>query len=265
MLNKNISLLLCMVFLFAFIPFVQSAPPVTSVQQFTEGLYLKYPSDQIIKQNMPYEFEVHVYNISNGMPITTGITCYFHLYNSTGKHQLELTDSTPSHVFDYSFNVLAGNFTEVGDYYYIVQCNSTSLGGFIEVAIEVTPNGLETSTGGAIIEVSLILVLLILLMSCVFIFMETDNLLARVGTLGFGYLLLIAITFISWNMASDFLLSAPFIAEMFRILFFVFVVGAFPLLIGAFAYYLIMIFKIKEIQRLMDHGMSENDAQRRVR
>lgn len=152
-------------FLFALIfitsmSLVASAPPVIQ-QQFTEGFNLKYPSDQIIKVGHPYEFEVHVFNISNGMPVTTGVDCYFHLYNSTGKHQLELTDSTPSHIFDYSFNVLGGNFSVVGDYYYIVQCNSTSLGGFVEVPFEVTPNGKDKPEGITIVIFSLIFIAII--------------------------------------------------------------------------------------------------------
>jgi hypothetical protein len=50
---------------------------------------------------------------------------------------------------------------------------------------------------------------------------------------------------------------------MFRILFWILIVGLFPLVIGGFAYYLIMLFRIKEIERLMGKGMSEEDAQRR--
>jgi hypothetical protein len=39
---------------------------------------------------------------------------------------------------------------------------------------------------------------------------------------------------------------------------------AFPLLIGAFAWYVIMLFQIKEIQTLMDKGFSEDEARRRT-
>jgi len=247
------------------LPLVASAPPVTTTQQFTTGYQLKYPSDQVLKQNQGFEFEAHVFNISDGYPITSGISCYFHLYNSTGKHALELTDATTSHNFDYSFDVGAGNFSVVGDYYYILQCNSSSLGGYVEVPFQVTPNGLELTEGRAFVDIGLLAMLVIFLAGCVFMFVSFDNLLARVGMFGLSYLLLIAVTFISWNMASDFLLSAPFVAEMFRILFFVLIIGAFPLLIGAFAWYVIMLFKIKEIENLMKHGISESDAEQRVR
>jgi hypothetical protein len=64
-------------------------------------------------------------------------------------------------------------------------------------------------------------------------------------------------------MASDFITSSPFLIEMLRILFFVLVIGAFPLLIGAFAWYLIMLFKIREIERLMSKGLDYNEAEQR--
>lgn len=136
--NIIFTILLLMIVL----PFVQSAPPVIQ-QQFTEGFNIKYPSDQIIREGHPYEFEAHVFNVSNGVPLYSGIDCYFHLYNSTGKHQLILTDNTTSHIFDYSFYVLGDNFS-VGDYYYIIQCNSSTLGGYVEVPFEVTKYGLNT-------------------------------------------------------------------------------------------------------------------------
>ena len=129
------------------ITFVSAVKPVTTTTQFTEGYVLKYPSYQVFKQNQNYEFEIHVFNISTGHPITSGISCYFHLYNSTGKHQLELTDSTVSHRFDYSFNVAGRNFSKAGDYYYIAQCNSSKLGGYVEVPIEVNPSGLTETLG----------------------------------------------------------------------------------------------------------------------
>ncbi len=129
---------LCLLFL---INLVSSAPPVSTVQQFTEGFVLKYPPQQTLQQNKPFEFEVHVFNVSNGVPITSGVGCYFHLYNNTGKHQLELYDDAVSHNFDYSFDLTAGNFSRAGEYAYIVQCNNSALGGFVEVDFDVTSDG----------------------------------------------------------------------------------------------------------------------------
>jgi len=130
---------------------------------------------------------------------------------------------------------------------------------------EVTPNGQVLTSGQAFINIGLLSILIIFLIGCVAFFLHGNNLLVKVGTLGFGYLLLIAITFISWNMASDFLLSAPFVASMLRILFFVLMAGLFPLLLGSFGWYFFMLFRIKEIQSLMDKGMDMDEAEKRVK
>jgi hypothetical protein len=170
------------------------------------------------------------------------------------------------------------DMTQTGTYFFYSYCDTSLNGIYIvtglgdpdgEVAVwnydfSITPNGEDASVGKAVFYIGLLIMLMIFLVGCVTLFMENDHLLAKVGFLGLGYLLTIAITFIAWNMANDFLLSAPFIVEMFRILFFVLIIGAFPLLIGAFAWYFIMLFKIKEIERLMGKGFSEDEARRRT-
>lgn len=144
--HKGISLFafVFMLSLFSF-SLASAAPPITQVQQFTEGYTIRMPTDNILLLNQGVEFEVHVYNISNGFPITSGICCYLHLYNSTGNHILEMEDCSTSHNFDYSFNVVGGNVT-----YELVtanyQCNSTNKGGYGEEELVVTSDGLRITS-----------------------------------------------------------------------------------------------------------------------
>lgn len=153
------TILICLA-LSLIISLVYAAPPVSTVQQFSEGYYIEIPQITIFEQGHSYEFEVHVFNISNGVAKTSGIGCYFHLYNKTGKHMLELYDETPSHQFDYSFEVSGGNFTTFGELHYIVQCNGSKLGGFTGQQILITPNGEELTEAQGILLFSAILVIL---------------------------------------------------------------------------------------------------------
>jgi len=127
----------------------------------------------------------------------------------------------------------------------------------------VTPNGEEVSSGKSIFYIGLLAVLIFFMVLGIYAFVSFDGLLSRVGMFGISYLILIAITFVGWNMANDFLTSAPFIASFLRILFFVLTIGVLPLVIGGFAWFVIMAFKVKEIQRLMDRGFSMDEAERR--
>lgn len=146
------------------ISFISAAPPITTVQQFTSGYVVQVPKDNVLKINNPYNFEFHVYNVSNGIPITSGISCNFHLYNSSGKHQLEFTNSVASAGLDYNFYVEGDNFTELGtSYYYHITCNSTNLGGYRAVDLEVTSQGDEINTSHSLIYIILLIINLIFL------------------------------------------------------------------------------------------------------
>ena len=131
---------------------VFGVPPVTSVQQFTEGYVIKVPQDNILKVGQDYDFEFHIYNISNGIPILDA-NCTFHLYNNTGKHLYTESIEIVNHTFDYGFFVDGGNFTLIGDYYYNIQCESLSdpLGGFSSSSLMVTGNGKDRPEGIVII------------------------------------------------------------------------------------------------------------------
>jgi len=168
--------------------------------------------------------------------------------------------------------------TKDGTYYNYSFCDTSSNGVYIVAGFgdpdatvetwtydfQITPNGQVASVGSAILYIGLLAVLLFFLGLSIYSFVTFENLLNRVGMFGLSYLLLIAITFIGWNMASDFLISSPFLIEMMRILFFVLIIGVFPLFIGAFAWYVIMLFKIKEIERMINKGIPYDEAEKRA-
>jgi len=142
-------------FLFVFVilslTFVSAAPPVTEIQQFSEGYEIRSPKTVDLKQYQDYEFEFHVHNISNGVAVTDKVICYFHLYNSSGMHQWEDTDAIVSHDFDYSFFVDGGNFSELGEgYWYNIYCETpfpktgtVYWGGHDAELLNITPIGYE--------------------------------------------------------------------------------------------------------------------------
>ena len=143
---------------------VKAAPPFEPILSDDE-LEIKYPEFSTLSVGQDFEFEIHVFNATTGVPITSGIICYFHLYNDTGKHQLELQDSTVSHMFDYSFDVDGGNFSQVGDYAYIVQCNNTASGGFASVPLQVS------QIGGGLVNSDTVLVWCLIALAGMFIIM----------------------------------------------------------------------------------------------
>ena len=129
----------------------------------------------------------------------------------------------------------------------------------------VTPNGEIATEGNAIMYIGLLFLFVICLLLSMYSFYNSSSLLMRVGMVGSIYLFAIAISFVGWNMSSDFITSAPFIISMFRIIFFVLMAGVIPMIVAGFIYYLIMLFKIKEIEGLMSKGFEFDEAEHRSR
>ena len=143
---------LCLTFLLLLVVLytpVSAVPPVTKVQQFSEGYVIKIPQDNVLKVAQDYDFEFHVYNISNGVPIVTNTNCSLHIYNSSGKHIYEGYTTALTHDFDYGFFIDGANFTVAGVYYYNILCFSPQqqkdgalLGGYDASVLYVTPTGI---------------------------------------------------------------------------------------------------------------------------
>lgn len=128
------------------------APAVSTTINTNTGLEIKYPSYENIVQNHYFDFNFHVFNISDGLPVSnTTVSCNFHLYNQSGDHIWTFSnlshDAASEHgiVNEWVARVNGNNFTTQGVYSYIIQCNSSSHGGFLSTNFIVSPEGVDGS------------------------------------------------------------------------------------------------------------------------
>lgn len=133
-------------FLLAFIFFILPISFAVSTTNFivNEGqnaLTLKVPLITNIKQGNNFNFDIHVFNSSNGAFITNNTTCYFHVYNSEGNHVLTSESNTTEYDFDYSFDLNSSYIKDEGEYYYNIQCKHNGQGGFFSSKFTVTETG----------------------------------------------------------------------------------------------------------------------------
>jgi len=200
--NFRIKKYLFFLFLLVLIPYASAQPPIREVTlgESETGFDIKFPPIFVLKLNEAFEFEFHVHNKTNGVPIINGdVSCDFHLYNSSGKHILEMNRDTVSHNYDYGFNVAGGNFSYSGDYSYVILCNSSTQGGFDSVPFEVTRTGKPT-----IHDVSpiIIIILLPMILSLIFLIAAATMDDKQHGVLKiFLFLLSIVPFFISMHMS----------------------------------------------------------------
>ena len=130
-------------FLILFLLSFVSAQPTPFPGAFPEGFNIEFPLHFEVKQNKPHNFTFHTFNSSNGVPITSGISCYFDLYNTDGIHLASLSKSITDSddIFDYTFELNQNNFSQIGLLSYVIQCNSSTQGGFDAVPVQVTKEG----------------------------------------------------------------------------------------------------------------------------
>jgi hypothetical protein len=244
---------------------VSAAPPVTTVQQVTEGYLIEDSPQELLKQNENFTYNFFVFNLTNGMLKTNnGVACIHYIADIQGK--LIFYSNVPYISTGYwSINIDGHNFTRTGYYYYGTKCNSSIYGGATTGTWKVTPNGDEITTGKSILDIGFIFFLLGFFVFFIFLFVKYENIALRVGMFGACYITLIIIFFTVWNISSNYITTATFLTAMFRWVFLILMILALPLLIFAFVYYLFSFRKVKELNRLMSKGFSWEDANRRVK
>lgn len=140
-MNKFLTIFLLFLILLA--PAVLSQPLPFQQGEFLSGLTINYPPINYVEQNQDYYFHFHVFNTSNGVPVLNrSVQCYFHLYNSSGQHIFKLNNIKKiTDDLDFAVNVKGTNFTKLGNYDFLFQCNNSIRGGFLDESFKVTTDG----------------------------------------------------------------------------------------------------------------------------
>ena len=123
---------------------VYSQPPFQQGSDvFVEGYVIEFPKFDVLQKDTDFEFNFHIFNITTGFLLTnSSSSCSFHLFIDTGEHSFmnHNIDFDPGHI-DFVIRVGKGNFSNTGDYSYIIQCNDSRIGGFDSIGFEVTETG----------------------------------------------------------------------------------------------------------------------------
>ena len=140
--------LLSLCLLFTFFTLVSAVPPF---QQTASGVGVRVEAPVLVthSQNGDFKFHIHTYNTTDGTRLdNSSISCMIHLYSPLdGSHLIEDTMSFDSNGIDFEYEVLGGNFTEIGQYAVLIDCENTKVGGFIEYGFDVTPAGIGIANG----------------------------------------------------------------------------------------------------------------------
>ena len=140
------SLIFLFLFLLVLTPMVAAQPPQATpvIINLEAGLAIDFPKIITIRQNQDFEFHFHVFNATSGLAVdNTTTNCSLELLNGDGS---EIIDINFIEFVDdeWNINVLGGNFSRLGSYYWLVSCGGGN-GGFTSAPLIVTADGFSSS------------------------------------------------------------------------------------------------------------------------
>lgn len=145
----------------ALIPFISAVKPT---QLIDSGCEIRFPQVTYLIQNEDVKIHTHVINISEGANNrldNSTTNCYVHLYNLTS-HIFEGNMSFDSNGLEWDLEILKGNFSNVGEFTYYIECASSSSICAISGGYVVSASGLEPTIPQAVMYGIILFILLVL-------------------------------------------------------------------------------------------------------
>jgi len=251
-----IAMLICLVT----ISMVSAVKPVSTVTLGNKGLAVESTVKDYLRTGEAHDFEVHVFNISDGKPIVSGITCYMHLYGDKGTHIFTGLDNTVSHDFDYGFDLTGTNFTSRGEYQAKFQCNNSLIGGGQEIFFVVNDYGEELTPARASTFNWSMMFMMILFLSALIGLFTINHYIGKFALYWVVHLLFVIGTFSVWQFNQGYAIAFFGLASIWKVMFYVSIIAVFPMIILSLAWIFYIHTFNEHFQKLIDNGGNTEDA-----
>lgn len=260
-MHKKIIILF--LFLFLSLSLVTAQPPFNPVIT-EEGIDIIFPPFNMLETSVNQTFHFHAQNSSDGVFLTDSeVTCSFHLYNSTGEHIYKNdNDVAFDPPIDWEVLILGGNFSDVGSYGYVFECNSTALeiAGSVDIGLEANNYGVAlTEAENDLFKGGIFLLVVFLIGSLVCVY-KFENYIAKFVFYWTSHLFIILITFSVWQFTEGFAIGFVGIAGIFKILFYVFTIAVVPMIFLSMAWIFYIHAFNEHFQKLVDKGYDTERA-----
>jgi hypothetical protein len=248
------------------IPFISSKPSITV--STGGGLEILTPQFEYLPVNQSHDFYWHLFNETTMLTNTTA-NCSFHLYDKQdeGQHINQVNNvKSFTNGRDFEVDVPVSNFTKIGAYCVLIECNTISQTGGIEKCFEVTYNGKELQPAQAILYGSLILLLVLFVISLLIVHSSLpdgnshsdDGRILSISKLKYirpailvlSYFMVAFICYIASNLSFAYL-SETLVANVFFFLFRIMMVASPVIVIVWFITIFFSVFEDKEMKKIM--------------
>lgn len=162
-MNKKFMFVICMVFItMATMPLI-SSEKVQVFEAQTRGLTIEFQKYDYTKVGENFEVHTHVFNNTDGLPLTNEtVDCFLHFYYPNGSHALK-TEMDFNPPFDWEYLIQGEAFVD-GKGSWIIQCNSSTDGGFSAGKVTLNHDGLPPKQAGVIIFFSMLFIAIVITM-----------------------------------------------------------------------------------------------------
>ena len=117
--------------------FVFAIPPFTP-EEFSDSLTIQTLKIDNHVINTSYNLHVHLYNTTDGLTVNnTEGACTYDLYSENMNWMEQSAGGLLPDGLDFNIVINESNFTQSGDYFMIVDCNTSTVGGFISFSFTV--------------------------------------------------------------------------------------------------------------------------------
>ena len=280
-MGLKLKLLLIPLIILIVIPaFVSAQPPVqTIVSDADFGIIIDFPKIDFIKQSQSHSFNFHLFNKSDGAPLTDPsiISCYYHLFNQSGEHSIN-TEPIPfdDTGLDWEIKVEGENFSVKGLYSFLIGCNTSAISGLGEGGGDSFAFIVNGSGEALTIENSIVYI--IILLASFFFFTlsifgavhiswtnprDGENKVIsvnrfkyfRIVLFGLAYLFLTYITSILNSLtASYLLLDGP--ASFMNIIYLFLLTALWPVMAATFIFWVFLFIYDQDLQNKLKRGLA---------
>lgn len=169
--------------------------PQTSETALTLGI----PRAEFIKKETPLQLNTHVWNSTTGLLVRNdSVSCDLFVLNNTGLHILSVPMNFSVTFGAFFYDINDSVFVQDGFHSFLIQCNTTTTGGFVVGSVRVTADGeddtnLDNTSGIAAVLFLLFLAAILLVAPFVTNFTKEEftNLLLKRGCLMIGVFFLV--------------------------------------------------------------------------
>ena len=208
------------------------------------------------------DFNLTVICTNNGTYCSASALCNGTLINPEGVAVINNEPMTRIGAV-YSLSVNSTHSSTNGEYQLNSVCIDGSLAKSESWFFNITPNGELPTITTSILYIGLVSFLIIFLGFLIFGFVKYESLLARFMLFHFFYLILMSTMFIMWNISANYFMGVTFLTSFFRIIWWVMIVGFFPLILSSFVWVGYKMITIKEITDMMERGIPMEEASAR--